>query len=147
MSQQRRERQAKEAEAQEPPRRDPAFLRKVIIAVLIVAAFGTAYYFGYQRRAHRYDAFARCLTGKGVKMYGAYWCPHCADQKKLFDASFKYAPYVECGVPGNTAKTQQVCTDAGIKHFPTWQFPPVGDRIEGEMPLEDLSMRTGCPLQ
>ena len=147
MSQQRRERQAREAQVQEPPQRDPAFLRKVIIAVLIVAAFGAAYYFGYQRRAHRYDAFARCLTEKGVKMYGAYWCPHCAEQKEFFGASFKYAPYVECGVPGNTSKTQQVCTDAGIKHFPTWQFPPVGERVEGEMPLEDLGMKTGCPLQ
>ena len=148
MSQQRRERQAKEAQAQEPPpQRDPAFLRKVITAVVIIAAFGAAYYFGYQRRAHRYDAFARCLTDKGVKMYGAYWCPHCADQKKLFDASFKYAPYVECGVEGNTSKMQPVCSDAGIKHFPTWQFPPVGDRVEGEMPLEDLSLKTGCPLQ
>jgi hypothetical protein len=147
MSQQRRERQAREAQVQEPARRDPAFLRKVIIGVAIVAAFGAAYYFGYQRRAHRYDAFARCLTEKGVKMYGAYWCPHCSDQKKLFDASFQFAPYIECGVPGNTAKMQQVCTDAAIKHFPTWQFPPVGERIEGEMPLEDLSMKTGCPLQ
>jgi len=147
MSQQRRERQVRETQVQEPAQRDPAFLRKVIIGVVIVAAFGSAYYFGYQRRTHRYDAFARCLTEKGVKMYGAYWCPHCADQKKLFDASFQYVPYVECGIPGNTSKTQQVCTDAGIKHFPTWQFPPVGDRVEGEMPLEDLSMKTGCPLQ
>ena len=32
-------------------------------------------------------------------------------------------------------------------NFPTWQFPPVGERVEGEMPLEDLSMKTGCPLQ
>jgi hypothetical protein len=147
MSHQRRERQARETPLQEPAQRDPAFLRKVIIGVVIIAAFGAAYYFGYQRRAHRYDAFARCLTEKGVKMYGAYWCPHCADQKKLFDASFQYVPYIECGIPGNTSKTQPVCTDAGIKHFPTWQFPPVGERIEGEMPLEDLSMRTGCPLQ
>jgi hypothetical protein len=147
MSQQRRERQARDTQVQEPAQRDPAFLRKVIIGVVIIAAFGAAYYFGYQHRAHRYDAFARCLTQKGVKMYGAYWCPHCADQKKLFDASFQYVPYVECGIPGNTSKTQQVCTDAGIKHFPTWQFPPVGERIEGETPLEDLSMKTGCPLQ
>jgi len=93
------------------------------------------------------ELFARCLTEKGVKMYGAYWCPHCAEQKQLFDASFEYAPYIECGVQGNTAKLQQVCIDAGIKHFPTWQFPPVGERVEGTMPLADLSFRTGCPLQ
>jgi len=147
MSQQRRERQTKETVVEETPQKDPAFLRKVIIGVVIVAAFGAAYYFGYEKRAHRYDGFARCLTQKGVKMYGAYWCPHCAEQKKMFDASFQYVPYIECGIPGNTAKMQDVCTDAGIKHFPTWQFPPVGERVEGEIPLEDLSLRTGCPLE
>jgi hypothetical protein len=141
----RREREKQDAE--QAVQKDPGFLRKVLIAAVIVLAFGAVYYFGYQQRMHKYDAFARCLTDKGVKMYGAYWCPHCTDQKKLFEASFQYAPYVECGMPGTTAKMQPVCTDAGIKHFPTWQFPPVGERVEGEMPLEDLSLRTGCPLQ
>jgi glutaredoxin len=109
--------------------------------------FGAVYYLGYHRRAHRYDAFARCLSSKGIKMYGAYWCPHCADEKALFDQSFKYAPYVECGVQGTTAKLTDTCSEAGIKHFPTWQFPPVGERVEGLMPLEDLSLRSGCPLE
>ena len=145
MSQQRKER--KLAREQEPPARDPAFLRKVIIGVVIVAALGTTYYVGYYQRSHRYDAFARCLTQKGVKMYGAYWCPHCSDQKALFDASFKFAPYIECGIQGNTAKITDACTDAGIKHFPTWQFPPMGERVEGAIPLEDLSLRSGCPLR
>lgn len=146
MSKQRKERQA-QVQAEAEPQRDPAFLRKVIKVSLLVVALGATYYFGYHRRAHKYDQFARCLTQKGVKMYGAYWCPHCAEQKELFDAAFKYAPYVECGVQGNTAKMQQVCTDAGIKHFPTWQFPPVGERVEGRLSLDDLSFRTGCPLQ
>jgi len=144
MSQQRKERKA---QAEEEPQKDPAFLRKVIIGALLVAAFGVTYYFGYHRRAHRYDEFARCLSQRGVKMYGAYWCPHCTEQKELFDAAFKYAPYVECGVQGNTSQMQQVCSDAGIKHFPTWQFPPVGERVEGIESLDDLSFRTGCPLQ
>jgi hypothetical protein len=146
MSQQRRERKAQE-QNEEPPQRDPAFLRKVIIGLIIVLALGGAYYFFYHEHAHRYDAFARCLTQKGVKMYGAYWCPHCSEQKELFDKSFQYAPYIECGVPGTTAKVSDVCTDAQIKHFPTWQFPPVGERLEGVVPLQDLSFRTGCPLQ
>jgi hypothetical protein len=80
-------------------------------------------------------------------MYGAYWCPHCADQKAMFSASFEYVPYIECGIQGDTSKIQQVCSDAAIKHFPTWQFPPMGERVEGAIPLEDLSLRTGCPLQ
>jgi hypothetical protein len=143
MSQQRREKRQAVAE---PTERDPAFLRKVIIAAVIVAALGVTYFVGYYQRVHRYDEFARCLNRHDVKMYGAYWCPHCADQKALFSDSFKYVNYIECGLPGTTSQLQQVCTDAGIKHFPTWQFPPMGERVEGEVPLGDLSLRTGCPL-
>lgn len=124
------------------------FLRNVIIAAALVAAFAAAYYWGYYRRnAHKLDNFAKCLGDKGVKMYGAYWCPHCAEQKELFGEALPFVPYVECGVYGNRNAEQQVCKDAGIHHFPTWQFPPVGERVEAVMPLADLSSRTGCPLQ
>ena len=124
------------------------FLRNVIIAVVLMAAFGAAYYAGYYRRnAHKLDKFAQCLTDHGVKMYGAYWCPHCAEQKELFGDSMKFVPYVECGVYGNRQAEQQVCKDLGIHHFPTWQFPPVGERVEQVMPLADLASRTGCSLQ
>ncbi|HEY9888334.1 MAG TPA: hypothetical protein V6D02_08030, partial [Candidatus Obscuribacterales bacterium] len=27
---------------------------------------------------------AQHLTAQGATMYGAFWCPHCADQKELF---------------------------------------------------------------
>ena len=138
-------RKARQASAQ-PSERNPVFLRKVIIAAVIIAALGATYYVGYRRRMHRYDDFARCLNQHDVKMYGAYWCPHCSEQKAMFDASFQYVNYIECGIPGSTSQIQQVCTDAGIKHFPTWQFPPMGERVEGAVPLPDLSLRTGCPL-
>lgn len=108
-------------------------------------AFGVAYYLG-RRSEHKYDAFARCLGDRGVKMYGAWWCPHCVEQKEKFRASFEYAPYVECGVKGNPKGQNPVCLDAGIKHFPTWQFPPTGERVEKILSLEELSDRTGCPL-
>ena len=66
-------------------------------------------------------------------MYGAYWCPHCADQKEMFESSFQYIPYVECGMPGSRDEAQ-VCIDAGIKHFPTWEFAD-GERREGAQSL------------
>src|SRR5678809_570719 len=91
--------------------------KKAGIALLLLAAFGTAYYFGYRKSAHKYDAFARCLTDRQVKMYGAYWCPHCAEQKEMFGESFALAPYVECGVAGDRRAEQQVCKDAGIQHL------------------------------
>ena len=113
---------------------------------LIAAVAGAAFYF-YYRSEHRYDAFARCLGTRGVKMYGAWWCPHCQEQKEKFGASFEYAPYVECGIKGDLHGQSQVCKDEGIKHYPTWQFPPTGERVDRIFTLEELSDRTGCPLQ
>jgi glutaredoxin len=112
--------------------------------LLVVAAFGAVIYLGLRKRGNRLDAFAKCLAAKPATMYGAYWCPHCADQKDMFESSFKYVPYVECGVPGSREEAQ-VCKDAGIKHFPTWQFAG-GERQEGTRSLAELSTKTGCSL-
>ena len=117
---------------------------KIIIAVLIVAAFAAVIYLGLRKRGNRLDAFAKCVASKQAKMYGAYWCPHCADQKEMFGSSFQYVPYVECGVPGSRDEGP-VCKDAGIKHFPTWQFAD-GELQEGTLPLQSLGTKTGCGL-
>jgi len=143
MSERRRDRQ-RESEAAAVPE-DRSWSRKVLYALLIVAAFAGAFYLG-NRRQHKYDNFARCLKDRGLTMYGAYWCPHCQEQKKMFAASFEYVPYIECGVQGDLRAEQQVCKDAGIKHFPTWQFPPTGERVERVYELDELSQRSGCPL-
>ena len=143
MSQQRRERQQQRVQADDASGRN--WVRTVILALLIVAVIGAVYYFG-NRSQHKYDGFAKCLTDRGVKMYGAYWCPHCQEQKEKFGASFEFAPYTECGVQGDLHAETQVCKDAGIQHFPTWQFPPTGERVERVFSLESLSERTGCAL-
>lgn len=88
--------------------------------------------------------FAQCLASKGATMYGAYWCPHCQNEKKAFGSAFKYIPYVEC-----TQETQK-CLTNGINGYPTWIF---GDptatssrRFEGEQGLNRLATISGCPL-
>lgn len=142
MSQQRQQRRKEESKVEA----DPGKRRKrAIYAVLIVAAFGLAYYLG-NRTQHKHDSFARCLKDRGVKMYGASWCPHCQEQKEMFGASFEYAPYIECGIKGDVHGVAQVCKDENIHHFPTWQFPPMGERVERIFSLEELSDRTGCSL-
>lgn len=118
--------------------------RKIVTAVLIVAAFAAVIYLGLRKPGNRLDAFGKCLAAKQVKMYGAYWCPHCADQKEMFESSFQYVPYVECGVPGSRDEAP-VCKDAGIKHFPTWQFAD-GERQEGTLVLQALGAKSGCSL-
>jgi hypothetical protein len=143
MSELRRERKQERAEAEAPKERNWGMI--AVYAVLIAAAVGLAFYLG-RRSQHKYDAFAHCLTDRGVKMYGAWWCPHCTEQKEKFSASFEYVPYVECGVKGDLKGKNPVCGDAGIQHFPTWQFPPTGERVEQVLSLEALSERTGCAL-
>jgi len=91
------------------------------------------------------DTFAKCLTEKGVKFYGASWCGHCANQKAMFgEEAMKYVTYIECW-DSTANKLNNTCTAAKIEGFPTWDFPG-GERQMGEMPLENLSELSGCPL-
>jgi hypothetical protein len=143
MSQERRERQK---EKQGIRTSGPNWRKVAIYAAIVVAAAGVAYYF-FHRSQHQYDAFARCLGQHGAKMYGAFWCPHCIEQKEKFGASFEYAPYVECGVKGDARGQSQACKDENIKHYPTWQFPPTGERVERIFTLQELSDRTGCAVE
>lgn len=85
------------------------------------------------------DAFASCLTSKKIAMYGAAWCPHCQNQKKLFGDSFRLVTYVEC--PDNI----KLCTDKGVEGFPTWILQD-GKKLVGEQSLEALSQASGCAL-
>ena len=143
MSQERRKRQEKRQQKEDPlPRRLP---RTIIIAVIIAAALGVAVYLGVHKRNSRYDAFARCTAERGARMYGAFWCPHCEEQKELFGSSFQDVNYIECGVKGNTRAQSQVCKDAGIKNYPTWEFADQS-RIAAKESFEFLSAKTGCPL-
>jgi len=140
MSEERRKRKEERERVAEPFKISP----KVIIIAVVVAVIAATVLLVRHRQTSRLDAFSRCLGEKGAKMYGAFWCPHCQDQKELFGSSFQYAPYVECGIKGSRA-TAQVCTDANIKHYPTWVFAD-GTRVEGAHPLDFLSQTTGCPL-
>ncbi len=92
----------------------------------------------------KYDDFAKCLTEKEVKMYGAYWCSHCAAQKALFGKSWKYVNYVECATPGTNA-LKEVCVSAGVTGYPTWSFG-VDRKISGELTLEQMASFSGCEL-
>ncbi len=85
------------------------------------------------------DGFAQCLRDKGAVMYGAEWCSHCQDQKRLFGDSFRYVSYVEC--PENA----QLCIEKGVEAYPTWIFAD-GNKFVGKQELEELSLRSGCPL-
>jgi hypothetical protein len=125
-------------------RRTP--VRGFLIAIAVIVILGAGYYsYSHREKPGSLDGFAKCTAQKGVKMYGAYWCPHCAEQKDAFGTSFKFVNYVECATPGTKAQNQ-VCKDAGITHYPTWEFADK-TRLEGPQDLKTLKDKTGCPLQ
>jgi hypothetical protein len=90
------------------------------------------------------DEFAKCLSEKNVKFYGAFWCLHCSNQKKSFGSSIQYVNYIECSTPDRSGQLQ-VCKDAGIVGYPTWEFPDK-TRMEGEIALAILAEKSGCKL-
>lgn len=92
----------------------------------------------------KYDTLAQCINDSGAKFYGAFWCPHCNDQKRLFGNSQRLLPYVECSTPDSQGQTA-VCSEAGIESYPTWELGD-GSRLPGVQTPADLAAATGCQL-
>lgn len=85
-----------------------------------------------------FDQLAKCMTEKGVIMYGADTCSHCIEQKKSFKGSFELINYVEC------RKNQAECEKAEIMSTPTWLIN--GKKYVGKKSLSELAERSGCTL-
>ena len=134
----------REQEGQAQPKAGPRWIWIVVVVVALGAAWAGYDYFSYSH-ASTLDKFAKCVSSKGVRMYGAWWCPHCANQKEAFGYAFQYVNYVECGEEGKPHSINSQCKQAGIKNFPTWQFAD-GSRTDGEISITDLSTKTGCKL-
>lgn len=67
-------------------------------------------------------ALVEHLNDMGAKYYGAYWCPHCHEQKQLFGKeAAAQIDYVECAADGVNAQVEQ-CKAAGIQAFPSWEI-------------------------
>lgn len=115
-------------------------MKKILLAITITALLVLTGCGG----PGKYDTFAKCIDDSGAKFYGAYWCPHCEEQKRDFGKSQKLIPYVECSLPNRGGQTS-VCIAAGIESYPTWEFPG-GERITGRLSFEDIAEKTGCEL-
>jgi thiol-disulfide isomerase/thioredoxin len=68
----------------------------------------------------RLQALAVHLSDTDAKFYGASWCPHCQDQKRVFTASAKRLPYVECSPTGRQGARSTECVMEKIMNYPTW---------------------------
>jgi hypothetical protein len=116
----------------------------LIGVVVLIIAIG-AYSYTQSTKPGKFDSLAKCLTAGDVKMFGAYWCSACAQQKALFGKSFKYVNYVECAVRGSNLQTG-VCRENNIESYPTWEFAG-GSRQTGVINPSQLAVLAGCELQ
>ncbi len=120
-------------------------MKKILLIGLIGVGIIAAWLIiRHQSKPGTYDAFAQCLKDRGAVFYGAFWCPHCQNQKRMFGSSAKLLPYVECSTSDGESQTQ-VCKDKKIDGYPTWEFKD-GSRLTGEVSLADLASKTACPL-
>lgn len=121
-------------------------MKKAVIWLLVAALLigGFVWLVKTPGRAGKLDGFASCIKDSGALFYGAFWCPHCQNQKALFGASAKYLPYIECSTPDGSNQNA-VCNEAGVTGYPTWKFAD-GKVETGEVPLAKLSELTNCPL-
>jgi uncharacterized membrane protein len=86
-------------------------------------------------------AVAEALTASGAKFYGASWCPHCMDQKKMFGAAGRFLPYVECAPNGPRAPQATECVAQQIKGYPTWVIN--GNRYQRMLSVRQLAAMGG----
>jgi len=84
---------------------------------------------------------ANHLRDSGARFYGAYWCPHCQEQKELFGASAHRLPYVECTPNGRNGGRSAACVANDIQDYPTWIIKR--SRYTGVMSTSELARLSG----
>uniref|UniRef100_A0A6N2N436 Vitamin K epoxide reductase domain-containing protein n=1 Tax=Salix viminalis TaxID=40686 RepID=A0A6N2N436_SALVM len=85
-------------------------------------------------------SLARHLQSIGAKMYGAFWCSHCQEQKQIFGKeATELLNYVECFPDGfrKGSKMIKACADAKLEGFPTWVIN--GQVLSGDQELSELA--------
>lgn len=71
-----------------------------------------------------------------AKMYGAFWCSHCYDQKQAFGReAYAKIDYVECAPDGVNSQTK-LCKSRKVPGYPTWEVK--GELYPGEKSIEQL---------
>ena len=81
-------------------------------------------------------AVAERIQKADGKMFGAYWCSHCFNQKnELGIEASKYFQYLECDKEGKNSQ-YPVCKAKKIPGYPTWEL--YGEYFPGEKSLGEL---------
>lgn len=115
-------------------------IRKYGIVLILAAAiviFAYTFYVGAQSPG-RYDELAKCLTEKGVVVYGNDFCQYTAKQLNYFGKSKQYLNYVKC------SENETLCNEKGVRVTPTWEIK--GQTYPQVQTFERLSQLSGCKI-
>ena len=86
-------------------------------------------------------ALAEHLTASGAKIYTAYWCPHCHDQKEMFGRqATEKLTVIECAPDGRNSQ-RELCEAKKIEGYPSWEIN--GQLDSGVKPLAKLAEVSG----
>ncbi|EWM25915.1 Vitamin K epoxide reductase [Nannochloropsis gaditana] len=84
----------------------------------------------------RSEALALRLQDLDARMYGAFWCSHCYEQKQsLGQEAYRRIAYIECA-PDGFASESKICKARKIPGYPTWEIK--GELYPGEKSLDQL---------
>ena len=137
----------------------PGNIKRILVFIVLLAIISGCASSPYDMKT--LDNFANCLAERGVVEYGAFWCPNCAKQEKMFGVSFsiiKEKVYVECdprcdvedinelpkACRGKIGQTEN-CLQKNVDKYPTWDFPN-GKRLVGVQDFGVLARESGCEL-
>lgn len=81
-------------------------------------------------------ALAADLKSLDSRMFGAFWCSHCYDQKQALGyEAMQTVPYVECDREGYNNR-RELCKERELPGYPTWEIG--GKLFPGERSLDEL---------
>ncbi len=83
------------------------------------------------------EDLAKCLTQKGILLYGTINCPNCEVQKEEFDEAAQYLSYVNCYI-----EEEKCAKYSKQKVYPFWGMDETA--IVGPIPLDKLKEKTNC---
>ena len=115
--------------------------KKLFISITIIVVFALGLWY-FTMPSKDYAPLAKCISDSGAKFYGAFWCPHCEEQKRMFGSAKNLLPYVECSTPDGQGQLD-VCKGAGIVGYPTWIFAD-GTNMSGTLAFQTLADKTNC---
>ncbi len=124
-------------------------MKKILFLILTLSVIFLMACSKQQYSTEQLVNLANCLADKNVKEYGAFWCPNCGKQERMFgkeayDVIKSRGVYVECDPRGENEQST-LCIEEKIDKYPTWKFPD-GSVVVGVMEFNLLAEKAGCSL-